>query len=75
MLPEYVTTGEVDGKKTWIPAARGQGFLGIMNRARVDLELIIDGKIIDLNRIRIPSDTPIIDKRWPAEEPKSEITK
>jgi hypothetical protein len=75
LLPEYIRMGEVQGKKTWIPATRGEGFQGFMYRARVDIELIIDGKVIDLNRIRIPSDTPIIDKRWPAEESKSEDTK
>jgi hypothetical protein len=73
-LSEYVGSGEVNGKKTWIPATPGKGFQGFMFRARVDVELIIDGKIIDLNRIRIPSDTPIIDKRWPVEEHKSETT-
>jgi hypothetical protein len=75
LLPEYVKAGEVQGKRTWIPATRGEGFQGFMERARVDIELIIDGKIIDLNRIRIPSDTPIIDKRWPAEESKREEAK
>jgi hypothetical protein len=29
------------------------------------MELVVDGKIIDLNRIALPADTPIIDKRWP----------
>lgn len=28
------------------------------------LELVVDGKIVDLNRIRIPAGTPIIDKRF-----------
>lgn len=28
------------------------------------LELYVDGEIVDLNRIRIPSDTPIIDERF-----------
>jgi hypothetical protein len=74
LLPEYVKAGEVQGKRTWIPATRGEGFKGFMFRARVDVELIIDGKIIDLNRIRIPSDTPIIDRRWPVEEHKSETS-
>ena len=45
-----------------------------MYRARIDLELVVDGKIIDLNRIQIPSDAPIIDKRFPAKEP-AETTK
>jgi hypothetical protein len=82
-LSEYVTNREINGEKTWIPATIekphnieiGKGPLSSLFRARVDIELIIDGKIIDLNRIRIPSDTPIIDKRWPAEESKSEDAK
>ena len=28
------------------------------------LELCVDGEIVDLNRIRIPTDTPIIDERF-----------
>ena len=28
------------------------------------IELIVDGKIVDLNRIPLPADTPIIDKRF-----------
>jgi hypothetical protein len=73
-LPEYVKMGEVQGKKTWVPAKIEKEKIVWLMRARVDVELVIDGKIIDLNRIRIPSDTPIIDKRWPAEESKSEDT-
>ena len=29
------------------------------------VELIVDGTIIDLNRIELPADTPIIDERFP----------
>lgn len=28
------------------------------------IELIVDGEIVDLNRIRLPADTPIIDERF-----------
>ena len=28
------------------------------------LELVVDGEIVDLNRIRLPADTPIIDRRF-----------
>lgn len=28
------------------------------------IELVIDGEIVDLNRIRLPANTPIIDKRF-----------
>jgi hypothetical protein len=33
-------------------------------RARVDIVLIVDGDIVDLNRIHLPSDTPITDNRF-----------
>ena len=28
------------------------------------MELVVDGEVVDLNRIRLPVDTPIIDKRF-----------
>jgi hypothetical protein len=28
------------------------------------LELVVDGDIVDLNRIRLPADTPIVDERF-----------
>ena len=59
-LPEYVTVSK-DGD-TWVPVSKDDA-KGFMNRARIDIELVIDGKIIDLNRIRLPAETPIIDKR------------
>jgi hypothetical protein len=30
----------------------------------VYIELIMDGEIVDLNRIPLPADTPIIDERF-----------
>ena len=33
-----------------------------------DIELVVDGRIIDLNRIPLPSDTPIIDGRFKLDE-------
>lgn len=36
----------------------------LTKRARIDIQLIIDGDIVDLNRIRLPADTPIIDWRF-----------
>lgn len=35
-----------------------------MKRARLNIELIVDGDIVDLNRIPLPANTPIIDKRF-----------
>jgi len=37
---------------------------GSMWRARTEIELVVDGTIIDLNRILLPPDTPIIDRRF-----------
>jgi len=66
-LPEYVVFQ--DGK--WVAAdikkftgELGPKGEGIYFRARVDIVLISDGKIVDLNRIPLPPDTPIIDKRF-----------
>jgi hypothetical protein len=73
MLPEYVV-GTVDG---WVPADKA-GWGGVEHRARVDIELVADGQVIDLNRIPLPPDTPIIDRRWtdlttrPASRPASQ---
>ena len=30
------------------------------------IELVVDGQIVDLNRIRLPGDTPIVDERFSA---------
>jgi hypothetical protein len=68
VVPEYVVYQ--DGK--WSAASYQDGkwldgqkkYEGIMYRARIDIVLIIDGNIVDLNRIPLPADTPIIDKRF-----------
>jgi hypothetical protein len=78
-LPEYVARSE-DGN-TWIPVEREEprGFMwipdavrkpprGFMYRVRTEIELVVDGTIIDLNRIPLPPDTPIIDRRFQEEQ-------
>jgi hypothetical protein len=61
-LPEYVRLS--DDRTTWVPAdANYNPLKGFKFRVRIEIELVIDGRIIDLNRIRLPADTPIIDKR------------
>ncbi|MHC4676321.1 MAG: glycoside hydrolase domain-containing protein, partial [Planctomycetota bacterium] len=35
-----------------------------LTRARIEIELVVDGDIVDLSRIPLPLDTPIIDKRF-----------
>ena len=32
------------------------------------IELVVDGDVVDLNRIRLPADTPIIDRRFQDEK-------
>ena len=34
------------------------------------IELVVDGRIVDLNRIPLPGDTPIIDERFKDEKKK-----
>jgi len=64
-LPEYVVSylDEADGKLKWKPGQVGDGYKGFYHRARVDIELVIDGKTIDLNRIRFPENVVIVDQR------------
>lgn len=65
-LPEYVSAVSIgDGKLTWksidqIPE-QNRGF---HNRARVDIELVINGEVIDLDRIALPRDAQIVDRRF-----------
>jgi hypothetical protein len=59
VLPEYVVAQ--DGKWVPFPEADRKGF---RYRARVDIMLVCDGKVVDLNRIPLPADTPIIDRRF-----------
>lgn len=65
-LPEYVTTTRaMQGKLQWVAVedvpAEQRGF---SFRARVDIELVVDGQVIDLNRIVLPDDARIIDRRF-----------
>jgi hypothetical protein len=60
-LPEYVVFDHDNAK--WLPADKAKR-VGFMTRARVDIMLITDGDIVDLNRIQLPPDTPIIDNRF-----------
>jgi hypothetical protein len=45
------------------PLAEGSKAKGNWERT-IYLELIVDGEIVDLNRIQLPPDTPIIDERF-----------
>ena len=45
------------------PTTGGNGEGGFRGMA-YSIELVVDGKIVDLNRIPLPADTPIVDKRF-----------
>ena len=66
-LPEYVSAGKTnDGKLTWVlPETVPERQRGFLHRARMEIEIVIDGEIIDLNRIRLPQDALIVDTRFP----------
>ncbi len=69
-LPEYIMRSE-DGN-SWIPVGEKKP-KGFMYRARTEIELVIDGTIIDLNRIYLPSNTPIVDKRKLDKKPDVQV--
>lgn len=57
-LPEYAeqTVGGV-----WVPEQKGKQ-TRVKYRARIDIHLVVDGEIIDLDRIYLPADTPIVNE-------------
>jgi hypothetical protein len=65
-LPKYV----LYENDKWVPYTEKKAKeysnkrLTHLRRARIDIELVVDGDIVDLNRIPLPLDTPIIDKRF-----------
>jgi hypothetical protein len=62
-LPAYV---KLSKRGRWAPfdkSNREEFFSTQRWRARTDIELVVDGKIVDLNRITFPPDTPIVDNR------------
>ncbi|MBP8911526.1 MAG: right-handed parallel beta-helix repeat-containing protein [Phycisphaerae bacterium] len=66
-LPEYVVISE-DGSQ-WVPAV-GNVTGGFRHRARVEIELVADGHILDFRRILVPAGIPIVDRREMQEERK-----
>jgi hypothetical protein len=62
-LPEYVVSEEKEGKKRWVPLVAGSARKGFHYRARIDLSLVVDGSVIDLNRIRFPEGVTVVDAR------------
>jgi hypothetical protein len=68
-LPEWVvmTKGD-DGCVKWVPAdpfnKKPGDPRGFYHRARIDVELVVDGKAIDLNRTAFPDGVTVFDKRF-----------
>jgi hypothetical protein len=58
-LPEYMALSE--GK--WKPSNDKTGASGFLYRARTDIVVVADGKIIDGNRLAVPKDTRLEDRR------------
>jgi len=68
-LPEWVVATEnEEGKLEWIPAdpfnKQPGDPSGFYHRARIDIELVIDGKVIDLNRLKLPEAVTVSDRRF-----------
>jgi hypothetical protein len=66
VLPEYVVKRKKDGK--WIAWDGRRSYNDYESPAtilpaRISLTLYVDGEVVDLNRIRLPEDTPIVDER------------
>lgn len=61
-LPEYVM---VEGGK-WVAVTEKnrKDHPGFLHRCRVDIVLVTDGQVVDLNRIELPAETPIVDRRF-----------
>ena len=59
ILPQFVVKN-LNGK--WI-SDPNVDTIETLQQARIELSLYIDGKVIDLNRIRLPENTPIRDVR------------
>jgi hypothetical protein len=58
-LPAFVVATE-DG---WKPVSANDRSLGFHHRVRTEIDLVVDGVIIDLNRIPLPENTLIFDRR------------
>ncbi len=63
-LPKYMVKRKRDGKwVVWKGSEFHAQYDGAARQARVEILLNVDGEIVDLNRIRIPENTPIEDNR------------
>jgi hypothetical protein len=63
--------GGVDPAEPSVPKPEFEGSREVWMYLATFIELVVDGEIVDLNRIRLPADTPIIDERFKDEETKT----
>ncbi len=56
-MPEQPLPGDRPVRSRWLWA--------------VFIELVVDGEVVDLNRIPLPADTPIVDERFPQDPAKA----
>jgi hypothetical protein len=58
------------GADNEVPVADAKNVHGRWRTNATYIELVVDGEIVDLNRIALPADTPIIDERFKDEKKK-----
>ena len=68
-LPEYVHKEIVDGRERWV-AGKGDS---LFEFCWTELEIVVDGEVIDADRLKIPEDVPIIDRKRKAPAPCGDI--
>lgn len=69
----HIQTPPVDAGKDAASEVSSEDAKNSHGKWRTDatyIELVVDGEIVDLNRIRLPADTPIIDERFNDKEKK-----
>jgi len=68
-LPEYVAISE-DGTR-WVPVV-GKSPDGFRHRARIDVEIVADGRILDVGRILVPAGMRVVDNRTTEAMPRGD---
>ena len=69
----HIQTPPVDAGQeaaTEVPSDDAKNAHGKWRTSATYIELVVDGEIVDLNRIALPADTPIIDERFNDEKDK-----
>jgi hypothetical protein len=67
-LPEFVVAEKgAEGRLAWVaadPREKPDKHRGFYYRARIDVDLVVDGETIDLNKVKLPDDARIEDCRF-----------